>query len=413
MEPIKLIQRPLYMERIRPFIDTDLVKVLTGIRRCGKSFMLELIQRELLTRGIGQERIFSFNFEDLRNAPLCSSQALYDLLQSKMAPLKEKAYLFLDEIQEVAEWERCVNSLRLSYNVDIYITGSNAALLSGELATYLAGRYVELMILPFSFEEFIELYRTVYPEVSVSGAFKQYLALGGMPFLRNLGFQEEPARQYLTDLYQSVVLKDIISRNHIRDVDMLERIILYIIAHIGQPFSATSISAYFKSERRTVAPETILNYIRACENAFLLYRLRREDIAAHSALPAGKKILRVNEKYYLADHGLREALYGSGRDINVILENIVYLELLRQGYAVTVGRLYDKEIDFIGEKRGERIYIQTAYLLASPETEAREFEPLKCIRDNYPKYVLTLDEIDMSRNGIRHFHIRDFLLGSR
>jgi len=210
----------------------------------------------------------------------------------------------------------------------------------------------------------------------------------------------------LTDLYQSVVLKDIISRNHIRDVDMLERIILYIIAHIGQPFSATSISAYFKSEHRAVSPETILNYIKACENAFLLYRVRREDLV-------GKKILRVNEKYYLADHGLREALYGTGRDINVILENIVYLELLRQGYTVTVGRLYDKEIDFIGEKRGERIYIQTAYLLASPETEAREFEPLKCIRDNYPKYVLTLDEIDMSRDGIRHLHIRDFLLGFR
>jgi predicted AAA+ superfamily ATPase len=394
------------MERIRPFIDTDLVKVLTGIRRCGKSFMLKLIQRELLARGTGQDRIFSFNFEDLRNAPLCTAQALYDLLLSKIAPLKEKAYLFLDEIQEVADWERCVNSLRSTCNVDIYITGSNAALLSGELATYLAGRYVELMILPFSFQEFIELYRTVYPGVSVSEAFKPYLTLGGMPFLRNLEFQEEPARQYLTDLYQSVVLKDIISRNHIRDVDQLERIILYIIAHIGQPFSATSLSAYFKNEHRTVSPETILNYIKASENAFLLYRLRREDLV-------GKKILRVNEKYYLADHGLREALYGTGRDINVTLENIVYLELLRQGYTVTVGRLYDKEIDFIGEKRGERIYIQVSYLLASPETEAREFEPLKGIRDNYPKYVLTLDEVDMSRDGIRHYHIRDFLLGSR
>jgi predicted AAA+ superfamily ATPase len=393
------------MERIRPFIDTDLVKVLTGIRRCGKSLMLELIQRELLARGIGQDRIFSFNFEDLRNAPLCTAQALYDLIQSKIAPLKEKAYLFLDEIQEVADWERCVNALRSSYNVDIYITGSNAALLSGELATYLAGRYVELMILPFSFREFVELYKTVEPAASVAGAFTQYLALGGMPFLRNLLFQKEPSRQYLTDLYRSVVLKDIIMRNRIRDVDLLERIITYIVVHIGQPFSATSISAYFKSEHRVVSPETILNYIKACENAFLLYRLRREDLV-------GKKILKVNEKYYLADHGLREALYGPGRDINVTLENIVYLELLRRGYTVTVGRIYDREIDFIGEKQGERIYVQVAYLLASPEIAEREFEALRRIRDNYPKYVLTLDEFDMSRDGIRHYHIRDFLLGS-
>jgi predicted AAA+ superfamily ATPase len=382
---------------------TDLIKVITGIRRCGKSVMLELLREELISQGVDPGSIISLNFEDMSNTPLCNAKALHDYITGKMSGMNGKPRLFFDEIQEVAEWERCVNSLRTAHHGDIYITGSNAKLLSGELATYLAGRYVEIPVSPFSFAEFAGLYKTVVPEAAVPDAFTQYLSLGGMPFLHNLQFREEPCRQYLRDIYTSVVLKDIVKRHNIREVDLLERIIVYVMANAGQPFSATSISKYLKSENRMVSPETILNYLGACENAFLLYRSRMQDLR-------GKKILTINEKFYVADHGIREAVCGKTGDINIVLENIVYMELCRRGYKVTTGRVQDREIDFVCEKNGEKEYIQTAYLLASPETAEREFAPLRAVRDNYPKYVLTLDEFDFSRGGIRHRNIRDFLL---
>ena len=399
-----MIKRETYMKQIRPFIGNDLVKVLTGIRRSGKSVMLELIQEELLASGADSSQFISINFENMNNARLCSATALHDEIIRRARGIDGEVYLFFDEIQEVNAWEKCINSFRVELDCDIYITGSNAKLLSGELATYLAGRYVEFVIYPFSFAEFIELYRTVEPEADIRQCFSKYLISGGMPYLSNLRYDDAASRQYLRDLFNSVELKDIVKRNSIRDVDMLERIIAYITSNIGTTFSSTAISKYLKSEGRSVSTETVLNYIKACTDAFLFYQVKRQDLQ-------GKKVLTVNEKYYVADHGIREAVFGGNRkDINLVLENIVYLELLRRGYRVTVGKAGDREIDFVCEDQGKKLYVQVAYLLASEDTVRREFGAYSRIRDNFPKYVVTLDDFDMSRDGIRHCNIRDFLL---
>lgn len=399
-----MIKRESYMARIRPFIDGDLIKVLTGIRRSGKSVMLELIKDELRARGVTEEQLVAFNFEDMRNAQLCTAEALHDELVRRAASIKGKIYFFFDEIQEVERWERCVNSLRVEMDCDIYITGSNAKLLSGELATYLAGRYVEFIIYPFSFSEFLALYHSVEPDADTRTCFDRYLTFGGMPYLANLRFDETACRQYLRDLFNSVELKDIVKRNNVRDVDMLERIIAYVTANIGTTFSSTAISKYLKNEGRRVSPETVLNYLKACSDAFLFYQVRRQDLQ-------GKKILTVNEKYYVADHGIREAVIGGNmRDINLVLENIVFMEALRHGYSVTVGKVGEREIDFVCERHGEKCYIQVTYLLAAEETVQREFGVYEHVQDNFPKYVVSLDEFDMSRNGVRHYNIRDFLL---
>lgn len=392
------------MKRIRPFIDTDLIKVITGIRRCGKSVMLDLIKQELEESGIDPSRFISINFEDMRYEHLHTARALHDEIRERAAGASERLYLFFDEIQEVDGWEKCINSLRVSMDCDIYITGSNARLLSGELATYLGGRYVEFVIYPFSFSEFTELYHQTAPETSVPQCFQKYLLCGGMPYLSNIRYEEQPSRQYLTDLFNSVQLKDIVRRNNIRDIDLLERVISYITVNVGNTFSAASLVKFFKSEHRTVAAETVMNYIRYCCDAFLFYQIRREDIK-------GKQLLASNEKYYIADHGIREAVFGGNmRDINLILENIVCMELLRRGYTVTVGKSKNKEIDFICHDRNEKIYIQVTYLLASEETIDRKFSVYDSISDNFPKYVVSMDELDMSRNGIKHRNIRDFLL---
>ena len=365
-----MIKRETYMRRIRPFIGSELVKVMTGIRRCGKSVMLELIKEELKNSSVPEANIISINFEDMRYAHLLTAKALHDEIIMRAQNISGKVYLFFDEIQEVADWEKCINSFRVEFDCDIYITGSNAKLLSGELATNLGGRYVEFTIYPFSFSEFTELYKVIFPGAQPQECFQKYLLFGGMPYLANLRYAEEPCRQYLTDVFNSVQLKDIVKRNKIRDVDLLERILSYIIANVGTTFSATSISKFFKSEKRNVAPETILNYIRHCT----------------------------------------EAVFGGNiRDINLILENIVFMELLRRGYNVTVGKTGNLEIDFIAEKHGEKIYVQVCYLLASQETIEREFGVYDNVNDNFPKYVVSLDEFDMSRNGIKHCNIRNFL----
>ena len=399
-----MIKRELYMSRIRPFIGTDLIKIMTGIRRCGKSVMLKLIQQELIESGISSTQFISINFEDMCYSHLLTAQTLNDEIVKRAEKIGGKIYLFFDEIQEVKDWEKCINSLRVSLDCDIYITGSNAKLLSGELATCLGGRYVEFVIYPFSFGEFMELYRSVDPDASDQQCFQEYLLAGGMPYLANLRYVDAPSKQYLHDLFNSVQLKDIVKRHKIRDVDLLERIIAYVITNVGTTFSATSLAKFLKNEHRTVAPETILNYVKYCCDAYLFYQVKREDLQ-------GKQVLSSNEKYYIADHGIREAIFGGNmRDVNLILENIVYLELLRRGYEVTVGRMGDKEIDFVCDRRGEKLYVQVAYLLASEETVSREFGAYDAIRDNFPKYVVSLDEFDMSRNGIKHRNIRDFLL---
>ena len=391
------------MNRIRPFIGTELVKVMTGIRRCGKSVMLDLIKEEIRYSGVCENQIVSFNFEAMSNAHLCTAQALYEEVMRRTREIWGKVYLFFDEIQEVSAWEKAINAFRVELDCDLYITGSNAKLLSGELATVLGGRYVEFTIYPFSYAEFMELYQTVDENARDAEIFQKYLTLGGMPYLANLHYAPEPGRQYLNDIYHSVVLNDVVKRNKIRDVDLLSRIVAYVVGNIGSTFASTSIAKFLKNERRTVAPETILNYIRYCADAYLLYRVNRQDLQ-------GKQILSTNEKYYMADHGLREAVYGGNmRDINLILENIVYMELLRRGYAVTVGKAGSREIDFVCQKQNEKLYVQVCYLLASEETVKREFGVYETIPDNFPKYVVSMDEIDMSRNGIKHRNIRDFL----
>ena len=392
------------MQRIRPFINTDLIKVFTGIRRAGKSVMLELVKNELKESGIGEENFLCINFEQFSNSQFLDVESLYKKITDFQKNTKGKIYLFFDEIQEVDGWEKCINSCRIDFDCDIYITGSNAKLLSGELATYLAGRYVEFVIYPFSFAEFFEMNLIKNPNVDKSTCFMQFLKTGGMPFLSNFPDDDSAKSQYLIDIYNSVVLKDVVKRNNIRDVDTLERIVAYAFSNIGHIFSATSLSKYFKSENRKISHDTILNYLKFCSDAFLFYKINRYDLE-------GKKIVTVNEKYYCADHGLREALLGKNiQNIDQVLENIVCLELLRRNYKVYVGKKGDLEIDFIAEKQGKKIYIQVAYLLANEETIKREFSVYNFVKDSYPKYVVSMDDLDFSQNGIIHKNIKDFLL---
>ena len=401
-----MLKRDEYIKQIVPFIDKDVIKVLTGIRRSGKSVMLKLLMEELKNRGINENQFIYINFENLKYRNLKNYEKLYDFILNKVDDKYKSYYIFLDEIQEVEEWERCVNSLRVDEELrfDIYITGSNAKLLSGELSTYLAGRYIEFIVYPFSFKEFFEIIQEKNQEIKVKEAFQKYVKFGGMPFLHNLDYNFEASMQYLQDLYASIILKDITQRNNIRDTDLLERIINYIVMNIGNTFSATSISKFFKSENRKVATETILNYIKACEEAFLVYRVARNDLL-------GKKILNVNEKYYIADHGIREAIMENNqKNINQVLENIVYFEMLRRGYNIKIGKVDNFEVDFVCKKNDETIYIQVSYLLASEDTKEREFSVLENIKDNYPKYVLSMDEFDMSRNGIKHVNLIKFLV---
>ena len=387
-----MIKRELYMERIRPFIGQDIVKVITGLRRSGKSVMLNLLRDEINDT----KHSIYLNFESKRNAKYTNANALYEYVIKKVGNSKDKWYLFFDEIQEVIGWEEVINSFRVDFDADIYITGSNAKLLSGELATLLSGRYVQFVIYPFSFNEFLLLNK--------DKNFADYLRLGGMPFLTNIVGDENATNLYLEDVYNSVILKDVVKRNNIRDVDLLDRIITYVLANIGQTFSATSIAKYFKNEQRRVSTDTVLNYIKACEEAYLFYKLKRQDIK-------GKKLLEVAEKYFVVDHGLREAVYGKHmEDIGQVLENIVCLELLRRGYIVTVGTIDSEEIDFIGVKNGKPIYIQVAYVMPDKKTQTREFGNLLKIEDNYPKLVVSMDEVDMSQKGIVHMNIKDFLL---
>lgn len=388
-----MIIRETYLSKIRPFIGKDIIKVLTGVRRGGKSVLLEQIRDE-----INSPNSIFLNFEDLGNQHLCEYNALHEYICERIGSSKEKFYLFFDEIQEVQGWEKTVNSLRVKFQADIYITGSNSRLLSGELATYIAGRYISFIVYPFSFTEF--------KMVNADYTFDQYIQYGGMPFLSSIGFEPEVSKNYLQDIFNSVVLKDIVKRNNIRDVDLLERIIAYALANVGKSFSATSISKFFKAENRTVAPETILNYLKACEEAYLLYRLKSQDIN-------GKKMLKVNEKYYVVDHGLREAVVGENlQNVEIILENIVGLELLRRGYKVCVGRVGTKEIDFIGEKGGDKLYIQVCYLLGDESTIQREFGSLLEIKDNYPKMVLYKESSFKGKyEGIPAVKIEDWLTG--
>lgn len=395
-----MILREKYMSKIRPFINQPIIKVLTGIRRSGKSVMLELIQNELIKQGMDKKYFMSINLESKKNQFENTVDGIYQYVKRFVEKSNQKVYLFFDEIQEIEDWETLINAVMIDFDTDIYITGSNAKLLSGELATYLAGRYIEIKIYPFSYIEILDL----FPTKNKQEIFQIYLVRGGMPFLYQFPIDDRSAMQYLNDIYDSIILKDIATRNKVRDIELLKRMIQFFIANIGNTFSASNISKYLKSELRSVSTETIYNYIEYCKTACFLHLVQREDLL-------GKKILQFQEKIYIADHGIREAVYGNNmRDINQTLENIVYMELLSRGYDVRIGKNLNNEVDFVAEEGNSRIYVQVSYLLASDETMEREFSVLESIPDNYPKYVVTMDEIDRGRNGIKHMNIRDFLL---
>lgn len=398
-----MINREDYLAKIRPFINKDLVKVLTGIRRSGKSTLLKLIQQELISSGVLDHQIYSINFESMAYTNR-DINSIYEELISFAAEKNVKLYIFFDEIQELNGWEKMVNSLRVDLDCDIYITGSNSKLLSGEMATYLAGRYIEIPVYTFSFQEIMKMKQEKRIERPLEDDFKSFLRLGGMPFIYDNELDEASALEYLKDIYQSIILKDIIARHSIRDIELLERVVTYLLGNVANSFSGPSLVKYLKNEKRTLSLETIYNYIAYAREACLLHLIPRIDVQ-------GKSLLKFQEKIYLSDHGIREAIYGNNeRDINQVLENIVCLELLRRDFKVYVGKSKEKEIDFIAEKQNQKLYIQVAYLIADQSVAKREFSGLAGIQDNFPKIVLSLDSFDFGREGIIHKNLIDFLL---
>ncbi|MDR1498547.1 MAG: ATP-binding protein [Puniceicoccales bacterium] len=412
----KMLKREFYLKQIRPFMGTDLIKVLTGVRRCGKSVMLELIKAELLERGIAPERFLYLNFEEISGQKWLDGDALHaHVLQLAGEPetvsgteqivAPEKRFvLLLDEVQILPKWELYINSLRLHKNIDIYVTGSNSKLLSGELATLLTGRFVSFEIHPFSFREFLALRRSQGSEKTEAEVFSEYIILGGMPFVaqRNLDYSE--AMKYLRDIYNTILLKDVVERHALRDVDLLNRVIQYVLANIGKTFSALSVSKYLKNEKIKATPDTILNYLLFCEEAFLFRKVRRNDLN-------GKRLLSINEKYYVCDHGLREMMFhNNSENMEIVLENIVCAELQRRYWEVYVGKIGGQEIDFVAKKQSVPIYVQVAYYIVEESTKEREFGALEKINDNYPKYVVSMNDFNSQYNGIKHHNVRDFLL---
>lgn len=395
-----IIQRQDYIEKIKPFINKHIIKVLIGTRRSGKSTMLKQIIDLLLNDGIPQENIVWINFELSDYFEITDIEKLEEYISCQIENVVGKIYLFFDEIQVVPQWEKLINSYFAKENFDIYITGSNSKLLSGEFATYLSGRYVELNIYPFSFREYIE-YNGITDDFR--SHFYKYLEDGGMPSTYDYG--GDGKKLIIMDLYNSIVLKDIIQRNNIKNVDLLDRIMRFVMYNISQSFSANKVYKRLKQNMVNLSVNTIYNYLKFFENACLIYQVKREDLQR-------KKILKYDEKYYLCDLGFRQAIIGNNqRDITRVIENIVYMELLRRGYEITIGKVGDLEVDFVCKKQNKPIYIQVSYLLTNEETIEREFRPLKNILDNYPKYVVTMDDVDMSHDGIEHLNLVDFLLG--
>lgn len=400
-----MIYRPEYIDKIIAYMDTPFVKILTGIRRCGKSTIMNMLRMEIERRGVGRERIFHYNFDSLEYEGMTAKE-LFSTIKGQLSPL-DKTYLFLDEIQEIKEWEKVVNSLMSNYNVDIYVTGSNSRMMSSEISTYLTGRYVSFRVYPLSFAEYLK-FRGEYTAVDdPRRELARYLQLGGFPALHLQEYTKEEAYPIVRDIYNSTIFTDIVRRNHIRKVDQFERVVRYIFDNVGNTFSAASIAKYLKSEQRTLDNETVYNYLSKLESAYILHRCSRYDIK-------GKEILKTQEKFYLADPALRYSVLGYNADsVSSMLENLVYLELLRRGYDVCVGKLDGYEIDFIATRQGEKIYVQVAKQIASESTRDREYGRLGEIEDNYPKYVLLTDDYAGGNyQGIKTIHIADFLLNN-
>lgn len=398
---MELIRRDIYLNRIKPFIDKPIVKILVGMRRVGKSTILYQINNEILNYVDEANKIY-MNFESFEFSNINDAKELVSFIKEKIGDKKEKIYLFFDEIQLIKDWEKAINAFRVDLDCDIYITGSNSSLLSGDLSTLLAGRFVEFEIKPFTFMEFRKLYKDL--GMNDKELFNKYIEFGGMPILKYFNFEKNPSFKYLRDVYNTVIVKDVLSYNNIRDVDLFSRILNFAIENIGQTFSANSIKNYLKNERIKVSTDTVLNYLEMCKQAFIFDKVSRYDYI-------GKKILKIEEKYYINDHGFREAI-GFSNTINIerTLENIVYNELRSRSYDVKIGKVNEFEIDFIASKEQEIEYYQVAYLLASEQTREREFGVYKNINDNYPKYVLSMDENDFSQNGVIHKNIIEFLL---
>jgi len=401
-----MIARKQYLVQLGEFIDKPFIKVLTGIRRCGKSAMLQLLRNELLERGVAEDHILLLNFERFEFTRLDSSEKLYDYFSSKITD-DQRYYVMLDEIQEVIGWEKTVNALTVDFNTDVYITGSNSRLLSSELATYLAGRYIQIPVFTLSFAEYLHFnrYRDTKFSLSKREAFAGFLQLGGFPVLHTLDYNLDTAWEIVFDIYSSAILRDTVQRHNIRDVELLERVVRFVFDNIGNSFSAKNVADYFKSQQRKIDLNTVYNYLHALESAFIIYRTPRYDIK-------GREILKTLEKYFVGDHALIYALMGYRRRmISGLLENIVSLELRRRRYNVYVGKLNNNEIDFVAEINTQKLYIQVCYLLAEQSTVDRELKPLLAIRDNYPKYVVTMDEAwNENIEGVKVLHIADFLL---
>ena len=397
-----MISRTKYLDEIVPFIGQKLVKVLIGVRRSGKTVLLSQVKDLLISQGTNPDNIIDINFESLKYAKLHKTEAFYKYACDKAEKVSGKVYFFFDEIQEAEGWEKVVNSLMVDFDCDIFITGSNSNLLSGELATYLSGRYVEFRIYPFSFKEIKELAEKNDKFTSNEQLFRQYLEFGGLPQQFALN-DNHSVSTYIEDVFEAIVIKDVIARNKIKDIDLLRRLLSFLLDNVGNTFSARSICRTLKSENRNTSVDTVLNYVSYLKNAMIICVANRYDIK-------GKSLLSNLEKYYAIDIGLRNVVKSSEQtDYSKLYENIVYLEMLSRGYEVTIGKLDNQEIDFICYKGSDKIYIQVAYLLDENSTK-REFGNLEAISDNFPKYVISSDLVDKSKNGIKHYNIIDFLL---
>lgn len=399
-----MIDRPLYLDKIMPFVDTPFVKILTGVRRCGKSTILKMIIKKLREeKHVDDEQILSYRFDSMEYEDMTTKE-LYLELKSKIIPSK-KTYLFLDEIQEIEGWEKVVNTLASDFDVDIYITGSNSRMMSSEISTYLTGRYITFHIYTLSFEEYLMFKKSYTTLKDLKQEFSQYVRLGGFPATHLQDYSQDEVYTIVKDIYNSTIFSDIVRRNQVKKIDQLERVVKYTFNNIGNTFSAKSISNYFKSEQRKIDNETVYSYLEKLQKAYILHKCSRYDLQ-------GKDILKTQEKFYLADVSLRYSVLGYTVDsVAASLENIVYLELKRRGYDVYIGKIKDKEIDFVATKQNEKIYVQVTQEIKSEKTQKREYEQLLEIRDNYPKYVVMADNFAGGNyEGIKTMNILDFLL---
>lgn len=406
MEVVIMIDRPMYVDKIMAYVDTPFVKILTGVRRCGKSTILKMIMEKLrIERNVPAERIISCRYDSMEYEDMTAKQ-MYVQLKEQLSP-DGKTYFFLDEVQEIKDWEKVVNSLTSDFDVDLYITGSNSRMMSSEISTYLTGRYVSFRIFTLSFGEYL-MFKAKYADVGdTKSELANYVRLGGFPATHLQAHSQDEIYTIVRDIYNSTIFSDIIKRNQVRKIDQLERVVKYAFNHVGNTFSAKSIADYLKSEHRSLDNETVYSYLEKLEKAYLLHRCSRYDLQ-------GREILKTQEKFYLADVALRYSVLGYSADsVASSLENIVYLELCRRGYTVNVGKTGDGEIDFVATRQNEKIYVQVTQEIKSERTEKREYDRLLEIYDNYPKYVLTTDEFAGGNyEGIKTMHIADFLLSS-